>query len=65
MRRTKMWVAAAFVVAASSAAFVQEIVEVHASRGSAKTFTECFGKVDPAKMQAEWKAFVDGISIEK
>jgi hypothetical protein len=45
--------------------FMKMITEVHACRGSAKTFTECFGKVDMAKMQDEWKAFVEGISIEK
>lgn len=46
-------------------AFVKMITEVHASRGGPKTFAECFGKVDMAKMQEQWKAFVDGISIEK
>jgi hypothetical protein len=45
--------------------FVKMITEVHAARGSAKTFAECFGKVDLERMQEEWKSFVDGISIEK
>jgi len=47
------------------APFLKMITEVHASRAVVKTFAECFGKVDMAKMQEEWKSFVDGISIEK
>jgi len=47
------------------APFLKMITEVHASRAGVKTFAECFGKVDMAKMQEEWKSFVDGISIEK
>lgn len=47
------------------APMVKLIAEVHMAKGGPKSFAECFGKVDLAKMQDEWKAFVDGISIEK
>jgi hypothetical protein len=47
------------------APMVKLIAEVHMAKGGPKSFAECFGKPDFAKMQDEWKSFVDGISIEK
>ena len=47
------------------APMVKLITEVHMAKGGPKSFADCFGKPDLAKMQEEWKAFVDDISIEK
>ena len=44
---------------------VKLITQVHMAKGGPKSFAECFGKPDFAKMQEQWKAFVDGISVEK
>jgi uncharacterized protein DUF1570 len=44
---------------------VKLIADVHMAKGGPKSFADCFGKPDLAKMQEEWKSFVDGISIEK
>jgi hypothetical protein len=44
---------------------VKLLTEVHMAKGGPKSFASCFGAVDFAKMQDEWKSFVDGLVIEK
>jgi hypothetical protein len=45
--------------------FVNMLLEVHMGRGGAGTFAKCFGKPDFGQMQEQWKAFVEGIVVEK
>ena len=45
-------------------AMIKLLQEVHMAKGNGQSFAKCFGKVDFAKMQEEWKAFVSEISIE-
>jgi hypothetical protein len=43
---------------------VKLLVEVHMAKGGPGSVAACFGKLDYAKMQEEWKSFVQDISIE-